>query len=97
MEVGVEGDYIYTYRYTVTTRMTSALRWAAKRAILTPSLPQPVRFPGTYTPANSIFDGPITNLLSILCILIEILSRAHTKGTKKALMVSNLALLLEVF
>ena len=24
----------YTYRYTVTTRMTSALRWAAMRAIL---------------------------------------------------------------
>ena len=37
MEVGVrggrEGDYI-PYRYTVTTRMTSALRWAAMRAIL---------------------------------------------------------------
>ena len=25
---------LYTYRYTVTTRMTSALRWAATRAIL---------------------------------------------------------------
>ena len=25
---------LYTYRYTVTTRMTSALRWAAMRAIL---------------------------------------------------------------
>ena len=24
----------YTYRYTVTTRMTPALRWAAMRAIL---------------------------------------------------------------
>ena len=33
MEVGEEGDY-YTYRYTVTTRMISALRWAAMRAIL---------------------------------------------------------------
>ena len=33
MEVGGEGDR-YTYRYTVTTRMTSALRWAAMRAIL---------------------------------------------------------------
>ena len=31
MEVGVEGEY--TYRYTVTTRMTSALRWAVIRAI----------------------------------------------------------------
>ena len=34
----------------------------------------------TYTPANSIFDGPITNLLSILCILVEVLSRAHVKS-----------------
>ena len=25
---------LYTYRYTVTTRMTSALRWAAMRTIL---------------------------------------------------------------
>ena len=27
--------------------------------------------------------GPITNLLSVLCVLIEILSCAHTKGGKK--------------
>ena len=33
MEVGEEGDY-YTYRYTVTTRMTRALRWAMMRAVL---------------------------------------------------------------
>ena len=32
MEVG--RGRLYTYRYTVTTRMTSALRWAAMRAIL---------------------------------------------------------------
>ena len=31
---GEEGDYIYRHRYTVTTRMTSALRWAAMRDIL---------------------------------------------------------------
>ena len=36
----------------------------------------------TYTPANSVFDGPITNLLSTLCISIEILSRAHAKEEK---------------
>ena len=30
MEVG----RLYTYQYTVTTRMTPALRWAAMRAIL---------------------------------------------------------------
>ena len=29
-----EREIIYTYRYNVTTRMTSALRWAAMRAIL---------------------------------------------------------------
>ena len=31
------------------------------------------------TPVNSIFDGPITSLLSMLRILIEILSCAHEK------------------
>ena len=35
-----------------------------------------------YTPNNSIVDGPMTNLLSILCIVIEALSRAHGKGGK---------------
>ena len=34
VEVGGEPGWLYTYRYTVTTRMTSALRWAAMRAIL---------------------------------------------------------------
>ena len=34
MDVGEEGDYDYTYRYTVTTGMIPALRWAAMRAIL---------------------------------------------------------------
>ena len=33
-------------------------------------------------PENSISDGPITNLLSILCILVEILLCTHTKGQK---------------
>ena len=33
MEVVEEGR-IYTYRYTVASRMTFALRWAATRAIL---------------------------------------------------------------
>ena len=32
MEVG--GGRLYTYRYAVTNRMTSALRWTAMRAIL---------------------------------------------------------------
>ena len=34
MEVWEEGDYNYTSRYTVTTRLTAALGWAAMRAIL---------------------------------------------------------------
>ena len=34
MEGGEEVDYNYTYRYTVTTRMTAALRWAGTRAVL---------------------------------------------------------------
>ena len=40
MEVGEEGEEggYYTYRYTVITRMTPALRWAAMRAILMFSL-----------------------------------------------------------
>ena len=33
MEVGSR-ERLYTYRYTVTTRMTPTLRWAAMRAIL---------------------------------------------------------------
>ena len=38
----------------------------------------------SYTPADSRFDGPITNLLSTLRSFIEILSRAaHAKGEKK--------------
>ena len=43
-----------------------------------------------------MFDGLVTNLLSVLCILVEILSCAHAKG-EKALTISNLALLLVVF
>ena len=37
MEVGEEGD-LYTYRYTVTTRMIPALRWAAMRALFNVSV-----------------------------------------------------------
>jgi len=47
-------------------------------------------------PADSTFDNPTTNPLSLLNILIEIFSRAHAKWGK-ALMNTNLALLLVVF
>ena len=52
--------------------------------LLTPSQLQPVQGGKmqSYTHANSIFDGPITNLLSILYVLIHISSRAHPKGGK---------------
>ena len=33
----------------------------------------------TYTPANNTSDGPITSLLSVLCILLEVLSSVHAK------------------
>ena len=36
----------------------------------------------TYTPANSMLDGPVTNPLSVLCIFIEFPSRAYAKGWK---------------
>ena len=35
-----------------------------------------------YMPENSIFDGLISNILSILCILIEILLCAYAKERK---------------
>jgi len=46
-------------------------------------------------PANRIFDGPVTNLLSVLCILIEIIPCAHVKGW--VLTILNLALSLVIF
>ena len=36
----------------------------------------------TDMPANSILDGPVTALLSVLCILLEVLSCAGVKKGK---------------
>ena len=47
-------------------------------------------------PAYIIFDGPVTNLLSVRCILIEILSRVHAKE-EKGLNVFKLATFLGSF
>ena len=33
-------------------------------------------------PANSIFDGHITNVLLTLCVLVEVLLQAHAKREK---------------
>ena len=49
-----------------------------------------------YTPASSISDGPITNLASITCILVEVVLHARANG-EKAVIISSLALLLVNF
>ena len=36
----------------------------------------------TYTPPDSIFECPVTNLFLIQCSLIEVISCAHAKGEK---------------
>ena len=36
----------------------------------------------TYAPTNSIFDGPMTDLLSVLRILVDVHSRAHARRAK---------------
>ena len=74
-------------------------------AFLTPSLPQPVKFPAERrrdAPVNSIFSGSLTHLLSLLCVSMKILSHASAKRKerkkeKKGLRVSNFPLLLNVF
>ena len=48
-------------------------------------------------PANSRSDGPATNLLSILCILIEAILHVHAQRKTENLNDSNLAPLLVVF
>ena len=47
------------------------------------------------TPANSIFSGPVTHLLSMLHVLMKIHSHASEKK-KKGLRVSDFALLLVI-
>ena len=55
--------------------------------LLTPSLPVPVKVLGLKVharmPPDSIFDGPITNLLSVLSILIKVLFIYSCEGVKK--------------
>ena len=36
----------------------------------------------TYTPAHNKFDGPVTNLLSILRVLVKVISRAQAQRRK---------------
>ena len=70
------GQLLRTNRFLTHLVSTGRLPDVIISIQLTPSLPQPVKFPGwkvhTYTPANSIFDGPITNLPSIRSVLIEL-------------------------
>ena len=90
---------IYIYKVPFFTRVHSVLqltcvcevpfftRVHSVLQLLTPSLLQPVKFLGwkvhPFTPEKSVFDGPITNLLSILCILTEVLWCARAKGEKR--------------
>ena len=50
-----------------------------------------------HTPANSIFSGPVTNLIGEVCVLMKSLTRANEKNTQKGLRISNFLLLLVVF
>ena len=74
-----------TQRCIVTTRMIPALSRAAVKTF------NPFTAPACKTDrlksahvhtCKQYFDGPITNLLSILCILIEFPSHAHAKRGK---------------
>ena len=53
--------------------------------ILTPSLPQPVKFLGskcTDVPADSLLSGSASHLLSVLRVLTTVLSHASVKKAK---------------
>ena len=41
----------------------------------------------TYTPANSIFDGPETNLLLVLCVLLIVQELCESRGGRPELSV----------
>ena len=36
-----------------------------------------------YTPAKSVFDGPVATLHSVLCVLVEVLSHVHATREKR--------------
>ena len=68
--------------------------FAGKLWALTPSPPQPVQFPGWMINRRArLFSGPgpMTCLLSVLCVLVKIHSYACAKKKKKGLMVLNFA------
>ena len=82
-----------------TVRSPSSEWW--RNVGLTPWLPHPVKLPGckvhTYTPANSVFDGPVTNLTFNTVHFDRNPFACSCKGDKKALMVWHFTLLLVVF
>ena len=58
---------LYTYRYTVTTRMTPALRWAAMRAILmSQECPQTTTFEEKGEPKQIRTEVPLRILLMMM-------------------------------
>ena len=80
MEVGGGGvGRLYTYRYTVTNRMTSALRWAAMRAILmykvSRQCPQTTTFKEKGEPKQNRTEvPPLTSLKPVLTWAICLLA-----------------------
>ena len=51
----------------------------------------------TAAPSDSIFSGPATYVLAILCVLMKVLSHASAKRKQKCISVSNFALLMVVY
>ena len=45
---------------------------------------------------KSLFSGPVTILISIVCVLMKICSHAKAKNTQKGLRISNYLLLLVI-
>ena len=53
-------DRLYNYHYTVTARMTPALRWAAMRAIFTRQCPQTTTFEEKGGPKGIRTEVPVS-------------------------------------
>ena len=67
-------------------------RWSQTDGVCISSYVNPIHCPSLYNfraerytdaPTNSIFSGPLTRLLSMLCVLMKILSRAIEKKKTK--------------
>ena len=74
---GVKNKQVLCFHLLLLLDVTHTAEWA-----LTLSLPQPVKFLAgkcINMPENNIRSGPITNPLSVLCVLVKIISNAKNK------------------